>query len=113
LEPPLRLRHSLAGTWQTEVFYPGTQLFTGLGLSAWNFSGLLHLVYFFRRNLPFPKELQGSALLAFFAGAIALLNGCAYNHLGSNSSMDTMAWIPWVFVAVHGKLEHNLGPGSN
>src|SRR5258708_807359 len=43
-------------TWQTETFYPGTFLFTWLGLSAWNYSGLIHLlifsfgIYFFLRK---------------------------------------------------------------
>ncbi len=94
-------------TWQTEAFYPGTLLFTGFGLSAWNFSGILHLMilslgaYFFLR-----AENQGP-FASFLSAAIALMNGCAYNHLGSNSSMDTMAWIPWLFLAVLHCLEEN------
>src|SRR5579859_955004 len=86
-------------TWQTETFYPGTLLFTWLGLSAWNLSGLLHLILFSLGIYLFLRNLSVERFPAFFGAAIALLNGCAYNHLGSNSSMDTMAWMPWIFLS--------------
>lgn len=86
-------------TWQTECFYPGTLLFTGLGLFAWNYSGLLHLLILSLGVFFFLRSHGVGAFWAFCSAAIALLNGCAYNHLGSNSSMDTMAWIPWIFWA--------------
>jgi hypothetical protein len=92
-------------TWQTESFYPGTLLFSWLGLSAWNFSGLLHLLIFSLGVFSFLRNNGVRPFGAFSAASIALLNGCAYNHLGSNSSMDTMAWIPWLFLAVKQSLE--------
>lgn len=88
-------------TWQTECFYPGTLLFAWLGLSAWNLSGLLHLCILSIGIFSFLRANNVSSFWSFFAAAIALINGCAYNHLGSNSSMDTMAWIPWMFLATH------------
>lgn len=92
-------------TWQTESFYPGTLLFDWLGLSAWNLSGLIHLVILSLGIYSFLKAYRVHPFWAFFAAAIALLNGCAYNHLGSNSSMDTMAWIPWLLWATQRCLE--------
>jgi hypothetical protein len=92
-------------TWQTESFYPGTLLFSWLGLSAWNFSGLVHLLLFSSGVFLFLRNNGVRSFGAFFGASIALLNGCAYNHLGSNSSMDTMAWIPWLFLAVKQSLE--------
>lgn len=86
-------------TWQTECFYPGTLLFAGWGLSAWNDSGLLHLLILSLGVFFFLRSHQVGPFWAFSSAAIALLNGCAYSHMGSNSSMDTMAWIPWVFWA--------------
>ncbi len=86
-------------TWQTETFYPGTLLFTGFGLSAWNFSGVLHLMILSLGAYFFLRAEKLGPLASFFSASIALMNGCAYNHLGSNSSMDTMAWIPWIFLA--------------
>jgi len=86
-------------TWQTECFYPGTLLFTGLGLSAWNYSGLLHLLILSLGVYFFLRANHVGPFWAFFSSAIAMLNGCAYNHLGSNSSMDTMAWVPWMLWA--------------
>ncbi len=93
-------------TWQTETFYPFTLLFNWLGLSFWNYSGILHLlifslgIYFFLRN-------QGvKPFGAFLSASLALLNACAVNHLGSNSSMDTMAWLPWVFLGAQETLEN-------
>ena len=86
-------------TWQTESFYPGTLLFTSLGLSAWNLSGLIHLCVLSLGILYFLRATGVPAFWALFSAAIALLNGCAYNHLGSNSSMDTMAWIPWMLLS--------------
>jgi hypothetical protein len=88
-------------TWQTETFYPGTWLFKELGLGFWNYSGLIHLFIFAAGVFFFVRRLGVRTTWAFGAAAIALLNGCAYNHLGSNSSMDTMAWVPWMFWAVH------------
>src|SRR5580658_2795828 len=92
-------------TWQTECFYPGTLLFTWLGLSAWNYSGLLHLLVFSVGIYSFLRNSSVRPFWAFLSASIALLNSCAYNHLGSNSSMDTMAWIPWVFMAGQQSLE--------
>lgn len=92
-------------TWQTESFYPGTLLFTWLGLSAWNLSGILHLSLFALGVYCFLKRAGVQPLWAFFSAAVALLNACAYNHLGSNSSMDTMAWMPWTFLAVRDRIE--------
>ena len=92
-------------TWQTECFYPGTLLFTWLGLAAWNLSGLLHLFILGLGIFFFLRAHRVHPFWAFFPAAIALLNGCAYNHLGSNSSMDTMAWIPWLLWATHRRLE--------
>jgi hypothetical protein len=93
-------------TWQTETFYPGTLLFTCLGLSAWNFSGTLHLLIFSVGIFCFLRNAGIHSFWAFSSASIALLNGCAYNHLGSNSSMDTMAWIPWLFLATKQSLEN-------
>jgi hypothetical protein len=86
-------------TWQTETFYPGTLLFRLFGLSAWNFSGLLHLFIFSLGLYTLLRNSGVGPFWGFFSASISLLNGCAYNHLGSNSSMDTMAWMPWVFWA--------------
>ncbi len=86
-------------TWQTECFYPGTLLFTWLGLSAWNVSGLLHLSILSLGIFSFLKKVGVNPFWAFCSSAVALLNACAYNHLGSNSSMDTMVWIPWMLLA--------------
>jgi hypothetical protein len=91
-------------TWQTETFYPGTFLFKWFGLSAWNYSGLLHLLIFSAGIYRFLRLSKVKPSWAFLSAAIALLDGCAYNHLGSNSSMDTMAWMPWLFVATSEKL---------
>jgi hypothetical protein len=88
-------------TWTTETFYPGTLLFTWGGLAAWNYSGVLHLFIFSLGIYHLLKKMGAGNLAAFFSAAVALMNGCAYNHLGSNSPTDTMAWIPWIFVAVH------------
>lgn len=98
-------------TWQTETFYPGTFLFRWFGLSAWNFSGLLHLLIFSIGIFCFLGNLGVNGFWAFLSAVIGLLNGCAYNHLGSNSSMDTMAWIPWVFWATHHILERRWWAG--
>ena len=92
-------------TWQTETFYPGTLLFVWKGLTAWNFSGILHLVILSLGVFCFLRASQVSRFWAFFCTALALLNLCAFNHLGSNSSMDTMAWIPWLFLATRQVLE--------
>ncbi len=92
-------------TWQTESFYPGTLLFTWLGLSAWNLSGILHLCLFALGVYFFLKRAGVQPRWAFFSAAVALLNACAYNHLGSNSSMETMAWMPWTVLAVRNRLE--------
>ncbi len=86
-------------TWQTETFYPGTLLFVWKGLEAWNFSGILHLLIFSSGVYTFLRASKVGAFWSFFSAAIALLNACAFNHLGSNSSMDTMAWMPWMFLA--------------
>ena len=88
-------------SWSTEVFYPGTLLFTQFGLNAWNYSGILHLLIFSMGIYFFLVHLGAKPFAAFFSASLALLNGCAYNHLGSNSPMDAMAWIPWVFMGVH------------
>jgi hypothetical protein len=98
-------------TWQTETFYPGTLLFKWFGLSFWNYSGVLHLLIFSLGLYRFLRNLKVEPFWAFFAAAISLLNGCAYNHLGSNSSMDTMAWMPWLFVATQGILERKRFSG--
>ncbi|HJT24803.1 MAG TPA: hypothetical protein VJ873_09515, partial [bacterium] len=113
---PLWNSHSAFGipwlaTWQTECFYPGALLFTWLGLSAWNLSGLLHLVILSLGIFYFLRANQVHSFWAFFAAAIALMNGCAYNHLGSNSSMDTMAWIPWLLWATLRCLEQKPWSG--
>src|SRR5581483_11787287 len=81
-------------TWQTESFYPGTFFFTRWGLGFWNASGLLHLLILSSGTFLFLRSLGVNPFWAFFSSGISLLNGCAVNHLGSNSSMDTMAWIP-------------------
>ncbi len=86
-------------TWQTESFYPGTLLFTWLGLSIWNVSGILHLLILSLGVFCFLRNSGVGSFWAFSSAAIALLNACALNHLGSNSSMDTMAWIPWLLLA--------------
>jgi hypothetical protein len=91
-------------TWQTETFYPGTLLFTQFGLNAWNYSGILHLFIFTFGVYFFLKNLEVKPFGAFFSASMALLNGCAFNHLGSNSSMDTMAWVPWVFIGANESL---------
>ncbi|HXL73071.1 MAG TPA: hypothetical protein VN963_05530, partial [bacterium] len=91
-------------TWQTETFYPGTLLFTQFGLNAWNYSGILHLLVFSFGVYFFLKNLEVNPFGAFFSASLALLNGCALNHLGSNSSMDTMAWVPWVFIGANESL---------
>ena len=91
-------------TWQTEVFYPGTQFFKWFGLAFWNYSGIFHLLIFSWGIFHFLRNLKVSPFWAFFSSSIGLLNACAYNHLGSNSSMDTMAWMPWLFVATQGML---------
>ena len=87
-------------TWQTETFYPGTLLFTWMGLDAWNLSGVLHLFVFSLGLYYFLKGSGVDPFWAFFCSAVAGMNACAYNHLGSNSSMDTLAWMPWIFLAV-------------
>ncbi len=92
-------------SWATEVLYPGTLLFTWLGLSAWNLSGVLHLFIFSIGIYCFLRSLNVAVLGAFVSSAIALTNACAINHLGSNAPMDAMAWIPWVFIGVHETLE--------
>lgn len=92
-------------TWTTETFYPGTLLFTFLGLSAWNLSGLLHLALFSSGVLLFLRSLGIKPFFAFLSASIALLNACAVNHLGSNSPMDTLAWMPWVFLATKERSE--------
>ncbi len=97
---------SWLATWQTESFYPGTLLFTWLGLSAWNLSGVLHLLIFSIGVFFFLKKTGVQSFWAFSGASVALLNACAFNHLGSNSSMDTMAWIPWLFLATKQSLEN-------
>ena len=92
-------------TWQTEIFYPGTILFVWKGLAAWNFSGILHLCLFSAGIVYFLRLLGVLPFWALLVGTLSLMNGCAYNHLGSNASMDTMAWIPWCFSAVHELLD--------
>jgi hypothetical protein len=92
-------------TWQTETFYPGTWIFRSLGLGFWNYSGLLHLLIFSVGLFRLLTRWGCPTLWAFTAAGVGLLNGCAFNHLGSNSSMDTMAWSPWVFWAVHVLME--------
>lgn len=92
-------------SWATEVFYPGTLLFTWLGLSAWNFSGVLHLFIFSFGLYLFLRKSEIARTPAFLAAATALLNACAVNHLGSNAPMDAMAWIPWVFLGAKECLE--------
>src|SRR5580658_7555675 len=64
-------------TWQTESFYPGTLLFSWLGLSAWNFSGLVHLLLFSSGVFLFLRNNGVRSFGAFFGASIALLNGCA------------------------------------
>lgn len=91
-------------TWQTETFYPGTLLFTQFGLNAWNYSGFFHLLVFSFGVYFFLKNMEVKPFGAFFSASLALLNGCAFNHLGSNSSMDTMAWVPWVFIGANESL---------
>jgi len=93
-------------SWSTEVFYPGTLLFTWLGLNAWNYSGVLHLLIFSLGLYFLLRRFGVQPFGAFFSASLALLNGCAVNHLGSNSPMDTMAWIPWVFVGAHQALSN-------
>lgn len=98
-------------TWQTETFYPGTLFFKWFGLKFWNYSGVLHLLIL---SVGVYRLLRASGVQtfwAFFSAAIALLNGCAYNHLGSNSSMDTMAWMPWVLLAAKGILDQKPWAG--
>ena len=92
-------------TWQTETFYPGTWIFRWLGLAFWNGSGLIHLLIFEIGLFTLLRRWGCPSLWAFTAAVVGLLNGCAFNHLGSNSSMDTMAWCPWVFWAVHPLME--------
>ncbi len=87
-------------TWQTETFYPGTLCFKIFGLNFWNYSGILHLLILSLGLYRLLRNAGVETFWSFFCSAIALLNGCAYNHLGSNSSMDTMAWAPWLLVAV-------------
>jgi hypothetical protein len=87
-------------TWQTETFYPGTLLFSVFGLNFWNYSGVLHLIILACGIYRLLRNAGTDSFWAFLAAAVSLLNGCAYNHLGSNSSMDTMAWAPWLLVAV-------------
>ncbi len=92
-------------TWQTETFYPGTQLFSWLGLCAWNYSGVFHLLILSTGVFCFLRNSSVKTFWAFSVSAIALLNLCSYNHLGSNSSMDTMAWIPWIFLGFQETLD--------
>jgi hypothetical protein len=87
-------------TWQTETFYPGTLFFSLFGLDFWNFSGVLHLLILSWGVYRLLRNAGTGDFWCFLCAAISLLNGCAYNHLGSNSSMDTMAWAPWLLVAV-------------
>jgi hypothetical protein len=96
-------------TWQTETFYPGTWLFTQFGLNAWNYSGILHLLIFSTGIYFFLIQLGAKPFAAFFSASLGLLNGCAYNHLGSNAAMDAMAWIPWVFIGARGTLIGKAG----
>ncbi len=98
-------------TWQTETFYPGTFLFKWFGLSAWNYSGLLHLLIFSVGIYVFLRKSNVKSFWSFMIAAIALMNGCAYNHLGSNSSMDTMAWMPWLLLATRARLNHEFYGG--
>lgn len=86
-------------SWATETFYPGTLLFVWKGLSAWNISGILHLLVFSVGIFTFLRASKVGVFWAFFSASIGLLNACAYNHLGSNAPMDTMAWMPWMFWA--------------
>ncbi|HVZ81615.1 MAG TPA: YfhO family protein [bacterium] len=88
-------------TWQTGTFYPGTWLFRIFGLGFWNLSGLLHLLVFSLGLFFLLRRWACPLPWALTAAGVGLLNGCAFNHLGSNSSMDTLAWMPWVFWAVH------------
>ena len=109
-------------TWQTETFYPGTLFFAGLGLNFWNYSGLFHLLILAAGIFIFLKKSGVHPFGAFTVSVIALLNACAFNHLGSNSSMDTMAWMPWIFVSVlriknkerwrHSRINFFLNPSS-
>ena len=90
---PLGFRHSLAGHLANRKFlsrHPSLYL-----------AGPFRLEFF--RDTPFIDSfirrllfLRNGGVHPFWAfhSLIALLNGCAYNHLGSNSSMDTMSWIP-------------------
>jgi len=96
-------------SWSTEVFYPGTWLFTQFGLNAWNYSGIIHLLIFSAGIYFFLIQLGAQPFAAFFSASLALLNGCAYNHLGSNSPMDAMAWIPWIFIGARETLTDNNG----
>jgi len=96
-------------SWSTEVFYPGTWLFTRFGLGAWNYSGILHLLIFSAGIYFFLIQLGAQPFAAFFSASLALLNGCAYNHLGSNSPMDAMAWMPWIFIGARETLTGMAG----
>ena len=89
-------------TWQTETYYPTAPFFDCFGANFWNYSGVLHLLVFALGLYRFLR-LSGVRLAwSFLAAATGLLNGCAFNHLGSTSPTDTMAWIPWLMVATRG-----------
>jgi len=103
-EPHLAFGSPWLATWQTETFYPGTLLFTWLGLDAWNLSGVLHLLIFSLGVYFFLRSSDAKPFGAFLAAALAPLTPWAYNHLGSNSPMDTLAWAPWVFYGLHERL---------
>ncbi len=99
-------------TWQTETFYPGTLGFKLFGLNFWNFSGILHLFIFSFGLYLLLRNTGVETFWSFFCAAVSLLNGCAYNHLGSNSSMDTMAWAPWLLVAVQNMARQKKAGGT-
>lgn len=99
-------------TWQTETFYPGTLLYWWKGLGVWNLGSVLHLLILSLGVYTFLKKNNVQTFWAFTIAGLSLMNGCAYNHLGSNSSMDTMAWVPWVFISIQAFAEKEMFGGT-
>ena len=86
--------------FQTGVFYPGTWIFAGFGLKAWNLYSLAHLLLYAAGLHLFLRSTGVSRTWAGTISTISLVTLCAFHHIGSNAPADTMAWIPWVFLGL-------------